>query len=310
MLGILKLVQPKMNCEGCLMTKQARKPFPDHTSFAAKQVLELVYGDICGRIAPETLAGNRYFLLLVDDFSRKMWVYMLKSKGEAFKAFKKFKSWVETKTEQKIKIFRTDRGGEFCSRIFTRFCEENGILRHYTAPYTPQQNRVVERGNQTVVAMTRSFLKSMELPLFLWGEAVRHSIYVLNRLPTKVLSGRTPQEAWTGKKPDLKFIKVFGCTTFMKTPATHTTKLEDRSKQVVHLGKDLGMKGYRLYDPISGSLLLSRDVTFDERKPWAWSNNADKESTQTVGGVLSVSGVSLGENSQNENNETQIVTPA
>lgn len=137
--GIPKLMQPKGICEGCLMSKQVRKPFPSQTNFTAKGVLELIHGDICGPITPRT--RNKYYFLLVDDFSRKMWVYMLKSKGEAFDAFKKFKLLVENETEQKIKIFRTDRGGEFCSTNFNKFCEDSGILRHYTTPYTPARNK-------------------------------------------------------------------------------------------------------------------------------------------------------------------------
>lgn len=222
--GVPKLMSPGSNCEGCLMGKQVRKAFSGQASFNAKQVLELIHGDICGPLEPATPAGNRYFFLLVDDFSRKMWVYMLKTKGEAFEAFKKFKVMVENKMEHKIKTFRTDRGGKFCSSVFNEFYEKSGITRHYTAPYTPQQNGVVERRNRTVVAMARSILKGMNMPLYLWGEAVRHSIYLLNRLPTRALSKKTPQQAWAGKKPNLKYIRVFGCTAYMKVPAVHTKK--------------------------------------------------------------------------------------
>lgn len=87
-------------------------------------------------------------------------------------------------------MFRTDRGGEFNSNEFKNYCEDNGIERHYTAPYTPQQNGVVERRNRTVMEMTRCYLKEMGLPATLLGEAVRHSVYILNRLPTRALSSR------------------------------------------------------------------------------------------------------------------------
>lgn len=140
--GLPMLIHTKANCEGFLMSKQVRKTFPTHLNFIAKQVLELIHCDICGPITPETPAGNRYFLLFVDDCSRKMWVYMLKTKGEALGVFKGFKQMSENKTEKKIKILRSDRCGEFCLMEFTKFCEQTGIVRHYTAPYTPQQNGV------------------------------------------------------------------------------------------------------------------------------------------------------------------------
>lgn len=101
--GIPKTILQGSNCEGFLMAKQARKAFPGQTSFSARHVLELIHRDICGPIDQATPAGNRYFLLLVDDFSRKMWVYMLKAKGDAFEMFKKFEAMVENKTEKKLR---------------------------------------------------------------------------------------------------------------------------------------------------------------------------------------------------------------
>lgn len=99
------------------------------------------------------------FFRLVDDFSRVMWVYMLKNKDESFGMFKKFRAKVEDGVERRIKVFRTDRGGEFNSNEFKAYCEDSRIERHFTAQYTPQQNGVVERRNMTVVEMTRSYLR-------------------------------------------------------------------------------------------------------------------------------------------------------
>lgn len=98
------------------MSKQTRKSIPTRSNFSASKRLELVHGDLCGPINPETASGNKYVLLLVDDFSRVMWAYLLKSKGEAFAAFKKFRGLVEDGDERRIKMFRTDRGGEFLSK--------------------------------------------------------------------------------------------------------------------------------------------------------------------------------------------------
>lgn len=126
-LGIPEMKKPLKHCEGCLMSKQSRKPFPSQATFSSRKTLEIVHADICGPITPTTPGGNRYFLLFVDDFSKKMWVYLLKEKGGAFEAFKVFKALVENGTERRIKILRTDRGGEFCSKEFTSFCERVGI---------------------------------------------------------------------------------------------------------------------------------------------------------------------------------------
>ena len=167
--GLPLINQTKETCSGCLMSKQTRKSFPSQTSFIAKTALELIHVDLCGPISPPTPAGNRYFMLLVDDHTRMMWVYMLKNKAEALIHFKKFKLLIENGKEHGIQVLRTDRGGEFCSNEFRTFCEDNGILRHYTPPYTPQQNGVVERRNRTVVALARSLLKKKKVPMKYWG---------------------------------------------------------------------------------------------------------------------------------------------
>ena len=267
--GFPSVSLPNEICTGCLKSKQVRKSFPQKSSFSATQALQLVHGDLCGPIDPATSGGSIYFFLLVDDFTRVMWVYMLKSKDEAFDVFKRFQVQVED-DNTKIKVFRTDRGGEFTSTEFKIYCEETGIERHYTAPYTPQQNGVVERRNRTVVEMARSYLKEMKLPMMLWGEAVRHSVYVLNRLPTRSISDQTPYEAWTGLKPNIGHICTFVCVTHMKIPSVHTKKLDDRSMEVINLGREPGTKAYRLYDPVSKRVMVSRDVVFDENRSWQW----------------------------------------
>lgn len=222
--GMPNIQQPKGNCDGCLMSKQTRKHVPSKANYVAEKALELIHADLCGPISPETSAGNRYFLLLVDDFSRYMWVYFIKTKDEALNAFKVFCALVEKKSEKQIKTLRTDRGGEFCSNEFRKFCEAAGIERQYTTPYTPQQNGVVERRNRTVVEMARSSLKEMSLPAGLWAEGVRNAVYILNRLPTRALTGMTPYEAFTEKKPDVGHLRVFGCLVHMRTPGNQIKK--------------------------------------------------------------------------------------
>ena len=125
-----------------------------------------------------------------------MWSILLKEKSDAFVKFKKFKEIVERDSRAKIQTFRTDRGGEFVSHEFNKFCEDSGIKRHLTAPYTPQQNGVVERRNRTLMEMMRSILKDMRIPNFLWGEATRHSTYLLNRIGTRSLVNMTSYEAF------------------------------------------------------------------------------------------------------------------
>lgn len=153
--GMPKLQQVDQICDGCMIAKQRRLPFPIQASYRASCPMELWHGDLCGPITPTTLGGKNYFLLLVDDHSRFMWITLLHSKDEAFSAFKKLQVAAEVEKSLKLKALRTDRGGEFTSTEFNQYCDEHGIKHFLTAPYTPQQNGVVERRNQTVVGMVQ-----------------------------------------------------------------------------------------------------------------------------------------------------------
>lgn len=119
-----------------------------------------------------------------------------------------------------------------------------------------------------MIEMARSLLKERNLPINFWGEAIRHSIYLLNRLPTRAVTGITPYEAWSRNKPHLEDLRVFGCLAHMRVPTEKLTKLDNRSKQVIYLGKESGTKAYRLYDPDSKSICISRNVVFEEGKSW------------------------------------------
>nr|AAU90089.1 putative polyprotein [Oryza sativa Japonica Group] len=267
-------------CDGCLAGKQRRVPFPDKARFRAQDALELVHGDLCGPIAPATPGGRKYFLLLVDDMSRFMWIRLLSGKHEAAAAIKQFKAGVEMESGRKLRALRTDRGGEFTSVEFTEFCADRGVSRQLTAPYSPQQNGVVERRNLTVVAAARSMLKAAGMPAQFWGEAVVAAVYLLNRSPTKSLDGVTPYEAWHGRRPSVEHLKVFGCVGYVKTVKPNLRKLDDRGTRMVFIGYEQGSKAYRMYDPVSRRFYVSRDVVFDEAAMWPWR---DPEVTQTGG---------------------------
>ncbi|KAK9076083.1 hypothetical protein SSX86_004416 [Deinandra increscens subsp. villosa] len=270
--GMPWLSHPKQICEGCLVAKQTKQSFPNEAQWRASKPLELLHADLCGPITPQSMGGNRYFLLIVDDLTRYMWVYFLKTKDEALKYFKCFKSHVEKECSHMVRMLRTDRGGEFTSHDFVKFCQEIGIKRQTTAPYTPQQNGVVERRNRIVMEMTRCLLKTMQVPDSLWGEAVRHAVYLLNRIPTKAVKEITPYEAWKKRKPNLSYLKVFGCMAYVKKVAIHTTKLADRSCPMIYIGKESGSKAYRLYNPTEKKVVVSRDVQFNEKKGWSWKS--------------------------------------
>ncbi|CAM8934015.1 unnamed protein product [Rhodiola kirilowii] len=119
-------------------------------------------------------------MALVDDFSRKTWVYFLREKSEAFRTFKEFKTFVEKQSGYTLKTLRSDRGGEFTSNEFSTYYRDEGIRRKLSASYTPQQNGIAERKNRTIFEVARSMLKAKELPKPYWVEAVSCAVFLLN----------------------------------------------------------------------------------------------------------------------------------
>ncbi|KAA0033083.1 copia protein [Cucumis melo var. makuwa] len=244
--GLPYVKLPDQLCEGCLHGKQSRKSFPQESSWRARRPLD-----------------------------RKTWVYFVKEKSEVFGMFKRFKALVEKESGYYIKALRSDRGGEFTSNEFKTFCVENGIRRTMTVPFTPQQNGVVERKNRTILNMARSMLKCKKMPKEFWAQAVECAVYLSNRSPTRSLWNKTPQQAWTGRKPSIGHLRVFGCMAYAHIPDQKRSKLDDKSEKYVFVGYDASSKGYKLYNPVTKKTIVSRDVVFDEEASWNWNDEPE-----------------------------------
>ena len=119
-----------------MIEKNTRKSFSSSTS-TAKEILELVQSDICGLMSCPSLNGFLYYVIFIDDYSRKYWIYFLKNKSETFDKFKEFKAFIEHQSNKQIKILRTDNGGEYESHFFENFCKESRIKRQLKVPYNP-----------------------------------------------------------------------------------------------------------------------------------------------------------------------------
>ena len=211
-----------------------RSPFPKASR--SSEPLAIVHSDICGKFSTPTLGGQKvYFITFIDDYSRFGYVYLLKHKSDGFEAFKEYKAEVENQLNRKIKILRTDRGGEYTSGILDDFCTEHGIVHHYTLPYTPQQNGVAERRNRTLMDMVRSMMAYSDLPLSFWREALHTALYLLNHSPSKAVTV-TPYELWKDRKPSLRHLAVWGCNAQIRVPTQLRTKLQPKSTPGIFIG--------------------------------------------------------------------------
>ncbi|MCO5594613.1 hypothetical protein L7F22_048646 [Adiantum nelumboides] len=171
---------------------------------------------------------------------------------------------VEKEKDLKVKSIRSDRGGEFLSENFARWCKSEGIRRQLTTPYTPSQNEVVERKNRTIMEMARAMLAHASLPRSYWAEACNTAVYIQNRSPTHALQDMTPFQAYYGRKPTVLHFRVFGCSAFVHIPKEKRQKLDFKSRKLLFLGYSAESDAYRLYDPDTRTTTVSRDVVFDE----------------------------------------------
>lgn len=135
--------------------------------------------------------------------------------------------------------------------------------------YTPQQNGVAEKRNKDLNNSARCMLQAAKLSKIYWTEAVSVAAYVQNRLPTKKLIGLTPFEAWTGRKPDLSYLKVFGCVAYAHVPAERRQKWDPKGRRLTFVGYADGIKGYKLIDPIVRKVTYARNVIFREDLMWS-----------------------------------------
>ncbi|KAJ6818565.1 uncharacterized protein M6B38_406515 [Iris pallida] len=202
-LGLISKCGGKVEkCEVCAQTKITRKPFPRVNR--STDLLELVHSDICDFKQFSTKVGIKYFITFIDDFSKYAFVYLLKSKYEAFEKFKEFKAEAERQTGQ-LKRIRSDQGGEYRSHEFVSFCKEHGIINETTAPYSPQSNGVAERKNKMLTKIINSMLLTAGLPKCYWGEAALTTTFILNRV-LYATSGITAYELWFKVRPNLNII--------------------------------------------------------------------------------------------------------
>ncbi|EOY08837.1 Uncharacterized protein TCM_024078 [Theobroma cacao] len=257
-----------------------------------------------GTVAIQTTSGTRYVLnvLLVPEITQNLLsvgqlvdedymlvfknnactvydpsaVYMMSvpmHKSEVFSVFQKFKAKVENESGCRIKILRTNNGGEYTSSEFTSYLEKEGIHHQLTAPYCPEQNGVSERKNRTIIEMSRCLLFEKKLPKSFWAEATNTAVYLQNILITQAVNNETPYEVWYSIRPSVDHLRIFGSICYLHVPDELRDKLQPKAKLGVFIGYSQQSKACRIYQIESGTVSVSIHVTFDEGAYWNWEKN-------------------------------------
>ena len=198
-------------CESCVYAKATRKPVPKiRNGERATKFGDEVHSDLWGPAPVATKGGKRYYITFTDDMSRLTHLYLLRVKSDAFKTYKEYEAWCKTQLDAVIKVLHSDCGGEYLDKEFILYLKNQGTNQKLTVHDTASQNGVAERRDRTIVERVRALLHASGLPKFLWGEAARHVVWLMNRTPTRAVDGMTLYEAAFGAKPNLEDIREWG----------------------------------------------------------------------------------------------------
>lgn len=252
-------------CEVCVAGKLTNKPFKANNNRAPK-ILQLVHSNVC-QVEDLSIGKVKYFVTFLDDHSRKIFVYMIKRKDEVPDIVLKFIALAENQTGEKLKVLRIDNGRVYLNSKLQSSLEKMGIQHQTSMAYHPQQNGRAERINRTLLEKTRCMLAKSKLSNKFWAEAVSTACFLANRSPKRCLDGCTPEEIWSGQKPDLSSLKVFGCRARAFIPSHLRKKIGPTSRPGIMLGYCEKQKGYRLWSHEEQKVFTASNVEFIEEEP-------------------------------------------
>ncbi|GJX60854.1 reverse transcriptase domain-containing protein [Tanacetum coccineum] len=245
-------------CNTCMLTKITRQPFKSITRKYV--ILELIHSDLCDFHEAPSLGNKSYVITLIDDASRFCYVYLLHAKDEALDKFRIYKTEVELQQNDLIKALHTDSGGEYYDPVFFQYV---GIIHETTALYTPQQNGVAERKNIALKEMDNFMLSYSGLSEGFWVEAMLTACYLLNRIPNK-RNKTTLYEVWYKKRPNLTFLRVWGCQAVVRLLDLKRKTLGEKGIDCIFVGYAEHSKTYSIEeDPRTyNEAMQSRYVAF------------------------------------------------
>ena len=256
-----------MNCESCLRGSQHRN-ISRSRSCSASSKLEHVWADIKGPLLDKDILGYRYFVVFVDEFSRYTVELPLTHRGHLCNAYKLFEARAERLSGALVVNLHAD--GEFIGEDLRTHLRNKGIALLLTQPYAPQMNGIAERTIRTIIEHASSMLWAAKLPIGFWASAVKCAVFLMNRSPHSALEKQiTPYEAWFGKKPNLGFLKVFGCRAAAHVPDELRLKAAWTSKSspnCVFIGYSETENLFELWDVDKSNVIRKRDVIFWEHE--------------------------------------------
>lgn len=207
-----------LKCDICILAKSHRATYPLSTN-KSNSPFALIHSDVWGPSPVAHISGIRWFVIFVDDCTRMTWLYLMKHKDEVFNIFTTFHAMINTQYGATIKVLRSDNGGEYVNTQLKAYFTQHGLIHETSCAQTPQQNGVAERKNRHILETARALLLGASMPQSFWTDAVSTAVHLLNRMPSKVLSFKTPLQCLSAHVtlPNVLMLspRVFGCVAYV-----------------------------------------------------------------------------------------------
>lgn len=216
------------DCYVCPLAKQSRLPFPD-SSIKSTRLFQLIHVDTWDHtiLLPD---GSKFFLTIVDDYTKSTWTHLLGAKSNAFTLLKAFLALVETQFHTKVQTVRSDNALELgSSSSGSQFFYSLGIIHQTSCPHTPQQNGIVERKHVHLLDTARALLFHSRLPIRFWRDCILTATYLINRFPSPLLHHQSPYEILYGSSPSYDHLRAFGCLCYSTIPKPHRHKFDRKA---------------------------------------------------------------------------------
>ena len=260
------LLLSRGECVGCVKGKMHRVPMTGKIEHDVRAAMDLWVVDVIGPISIKTIGGRRYVLMIMDVFTRHIFAFVMERKSDSAHLIINQIKQSQTQTDKKLKRMHSDGGKEIVNREVSEYIESNGTIHTITTAHTPQHNALIERMNRTIVEMTKAMLYHATAYLPLWGEAIMTAAYLLRRGLTQAHPIHTPCESWTGRKPNIANLHVFGCDVYYHIiKANRHGKLGENAARGIFVGYDYNNDTYyRVFDVQTNKIITTRDVRFND----------------------------------------------
>ncbi|GJU67102.1 putative ribonuclease H-like domain-containing protein [Tanacetum coccineum] len=262
-----KLFENDHTCVACLKGKQHKASCKTNLVSSISQPLQMLHMDLFGPTSVRSINHKTYCLVVTDDYSRFSWVFFLATKDETSGILKTFITSIENQINHKVKTIRYDNGTEFKNNDMNQLCGMKGIKREFSVARTPQQNRVAERKNKTLIEAARTMLADSLLPTTFWAEAVNTACYVQNRVLVTKPHNKTPYELLLGRPPSISFMRPFGCSVTILNTLDPLGKFNEKADEGFFVGYSINSKDFRVFNTRTRKLEENLHTNFLENKP-------------------------------------------